>query len=381
MKLIIKKSELYQAIGDVMKAVSTRNLTIPALSTIKIVVESDKVILTGSNSDISIVSTIPAKVEKTQLAEIEKEGAVCVSAKYFAEIIRKLPSDMVEISADENFKLHINANGSKFNLNGMDPDEYPLLPKINAGDVSFKVKSNVLKSMIKNTIFAVYTEQSRPILTGANWTIKDGIITTVVTDSHRLVKYPITIIEGDKVDVTLNIPGASLRELEKLLYDDDSDVTILSTQNHVLFQLEDLLFYSRLLEGTYPDTSKFMSIKCFTTVSINKNKLIGAVDRAALLAKESKNHTFPITIEIAPDKPVRISSQNPEIGEIEEFVECDVEGDELKISASSKYILEALNALESDQIVIKFSGDIKPFIIQEKDKDEIIHLILPVRTL
>ncbi|MCA1064554.1 DNA polymerase III subunit beta (plasmid) [Rossellomorea sp. AcN35-11] len=374
MKFLIKKDALVEVYGDVSKAIASKN-TIPALNTVKMVVSEKEVTLTGSNSDISIEATIPTEKDGEEIVSVKKTGSVCVNAKIFGDIIKKLPTDMATITVKDNFKTTIESNGTRFNLNGLDADEYPQLPSVNATDGSvYKIKSKALKTLIKKSIFAASTSESRPILTGANWNIKEGTLTSSVTDSHRLVKLPVEI--GGDAESNVTIPGSSLKELEKILLDDESQVKVIITGNQVLFELDNILFYSRQLEGSFPDVSRLIPDEHQTQVTIKIKDLKASVDRASVLTRDKTN---VVKIE-SKDGLLVISSDNPEIGTIEDEVKCQIEGEELKLSASAKYIMDMLNALDGDDVVINFNGAMKPFIANEKDNNNIVHLILPVRT-
>lgn len=378
MKINVNKAILLEVFGDVNKAVGTKT-TIPILTSVKLVAdkESNKLTLTGSNSDISIQATIPAELDGKQVLEIKEPGQVCLNAKFFGEIIRKAPTDTINIQVGDNFKTVLSSNGSKFNLNGLDAEDYPKLPTVNEKDgSSYKVQSKALKELIKKSIFAASTSESRPILTGANWMIADGILTNTVTDSHRLVKIPVEV-EGDE-ESNVTLPGSSLKELEKILFDDETTVNVVITGNQVLFEVDSILFYSRLLEGSFPDTSRLIPEDHKTTIVLNRQNLFSAIDRATVLATSDKTNV--IKIQSLDDK-LLISSSNQEIGTVEEEVAYEsYEGDALEISASAKYMKEMLNALAEDTVVFHFNGAMRPFTINNKEDENDLHLILPVRT-
>lgn len=377
MKFIIQRERLVQSVQDVMKAVTSRT-TIPILTGIKITASEQGVTLTGSDSDISIKSSIPKEEEGDEIVEIKETGAVVLQAKYFGEIVKKLPTDYVEFEVQNHFQVVIRSGKSEFNLNGQDADEYPHLPQIEEEN-SFKIPTDLLKNMIRQTVFAVSTSETRPILTGVNWRIANNELICVATDSHRLALRKAHVeCETDK-SFNVVIPGKSLNELSKTLDDSNEPVEIVITENQVLFKAKNLLFFSRLLEGNYPDTSRLIPAESKTTVVINTKEFLHSIDRASLLARESRNNVVRCATQT--DKTIEISSNSPEIGKVIEELQCQsIEGEDLKISFSSKYVMDALKALEGTEIKINFTGAMRPFIIRPLNDESILQLILPVRT-
>lgn len=379
MKFVIQKDRLVQSVQDVMKAVSSRT-TIPILTGIKIVADDQGVSLTGSDSDISIKSFIPTVEEDIQIATIQESGAVVLQAKFFSEIVKKLPLDTVEIEVTNksNYQTVIRSGQTEFNLNGLDPDEYPHLPQIEDGNV-FQLPADLMKTIIRQTVFAVSTSETRPILTGVNWKVEGNELTCVATDSHRLALRKAAVETEFKEAHSVVIPGKSLSELSKILDDTSDPVEIVFTENQVLFKMKHILFFSRLLEGNYPETSRLIPTDSKTMIELNTKEFLQAIDRASLLAREGRNNVVKLcTIE---QNEIEISSNSPEIGKVIELVKSQrIEGEELKISFSAKYMMDALKALEDTEIRIQFTGAMRPFVIRPLMDDSILQLILPVRT-
>lgn len=377
MKFNIQRERLVESVQDVMKAVASRT-TIPILTGIKITATEEGVTLTGSDSDISIESFIPREEEGNEIVEVTEPGAIVLQAKYLGEIVKKLPTEYVDFEVQNRFQVIIRSGMSEFNLIGQDADEYPLLPQIEEDHV-FKIPADLLKNVIRQTVFAVSTTETRPILTGVNWKIVDNELVCVATDSHRLALRKARI-EGD-ANQTYNIviPGKSLNELYKTLDDTSDPVEIVITENQILFKAKNWLFFSRLLEGNYPDTSRLIPNDSKTTVVIKTKDFLQSIDRASLLAREHRNNVVRCTT--IDDHTLEITSISPEIGKVVEELPCEsIEGEDLKIAFSAKYVMEALKALEGTDIKINFTGAMRPFIIRPIGDDSILQLILPVRT-
>ncbi|MFT4416912.1 DNA polymerase III subunit beta [Fredinandcohnia humi] len=377
MKFIIQREYLVQSVQDVMKAVSSRT-TIPILTGIKIVASSEGVTLTGSDSDISIESFIPTEEAGDEIVEIKQPGSIVLQARFFSEIVKKLPKDTVEIEVHPNLLTVIRSGKAEFNLNGLDADEYPHLPQIEENNV-FKIPADLLKNMIRQTVFAVSTSETRPILTGVNWKVENNELNCIATDSHRLAMRTARIETENTRSYNAVIPGKSLNELSKILDDTNDLVDIVITENQVLFKTKHLLFFSRLLDGNYPDTSRLIPTESKTEVVLATKEFLQAIDRASLLAREASNNVVKFTT--LPEGVVEISSNSPEIGKvIEEIQSQTVEGEELKISFSAKYMMDALKAIEGSEIKVSFTGAMRPFTIKVLNDETVLHLILPVRT-
>lgn len=377
MKFNILRDRFLNGLNDVMKAVNSKT-TIPILTGIKIDVTNEGINLTGSDADITIQTFIPVEENGEQIINIGETGSIVLQARMFNEIVRKLPTNEVEIEVTNGFATNIRSGKSEFHLIGSDASEYPLLPELSA-DRQFSIPADLLKSIIRETVFAVATSESRPVLTGVNWKVEEDELICIATDSHRLARRKVKL-ENLPTDITsVVIPGKSLNELFKILDDSTNPVQIVLTNQQVLFKTDDVLFFSRLLEGNYPDTSRLIPEDYKTNVTINGKSLLQAIDRASLLAREDRNNV--VRFETLQANTVEISSNSPEIGKVEEQIQVEtLDGEVLKISFSAKYMMEALKAIDGQDVIIQFTGAMRPFIIRSVADDAILQLILPVRT-
>ncbi len=379
MKFIIQRDQLMDSVQDVMKAISSRT-TIPILTGMKLEASQNGVKLTGSDSDISIESFIPEEEDGIVYVENIEPGSVVLQAKYFPDIVRKLPQKTVEIESDNHRNVTIRSGSAEFHLNGQDPEEYPQLPQLHTED-SFELPIDLLKNLIRQTVFAVSTSETRPILTGVNVRIEEGVLHFVATDSHRLASRQIPLGESEeRLELpSIVIPGKSLTELNKILDDSQDKIEISVTENQVLFRTKHLYFLSRLLDGNYPETSRLIPEQSKTIVKIGTKELLQSVDRASLLAKENRNNVVRLITK--EDNEIEINGNSPEVGNvIEEVIADSVEGEDLKISFSSKYMMDALKAIDYDQVKVEFTGAMRPFLIRPVDDEQVLQLILPVRT-
>lgn len=376
MKISIKRQYFIEQLNHCLKAISPRT-TLPILSGIKIDVSNDQMVLTGSDSEISIEITIPTEVDNEEVLEIEEPGSVVLTGRFFVDIIKKLSGDFVELETNDHYSTKITAGKSEFNLSGQDANQYPLLPEVNEAD-SLVMPSTVLKTIINQTNFAVSLSETRPVLTGVSWLFKEDHISFTATDSHRLALRKL-------LDKTFNtdtsnaiIPGKSLSELSKILSDSDEDVEINLSQNQVLFTYGNMRFISRLLEGNYPDTTRLFPENYETKVNVNNAEFYHAIDRVSLLAREGGNNVIRMSVE---NGNVELTSNSPEVGTVNEEVTASaIEGEDIKISFNSKYMMDALRAIQSEDVTVEFFGTMRPFTITPSDSEEVVQLILPIRT-
>ncbi|MFP7170621.1 DNA polymerase III subunit beta [Terribacillus sp. 7520-G] len=379
MKFVIQRDRLLASIQDVVKAISSRT-AIPILTGMKIEAKEDGITLTGSDSDISIESFIPKEEDGIVYVEQIEPGSIVLQAKYFPEIVRKVPMNAVEIESDAQLNVTIRSGSAEFKLNGQDADEYPQLPKLHSED-SFELPADLLKNVIKETVFAVSTQETRPLLTGVNVRVQDDDLHFVATDSHRLAsrRIPVSTNEAALGFQNVVIPGKSLTELNKILDENQDPVEIRITNNQILFRTKHLYFLSRLLEGNYPDTSRLIPTESKTSLQIDTKELLRSIDRASLLAKENRNNVVKLVTQESGQ--LEISSNSPEVGRVvEEVTVQEISGEELRISFSAKYMMDALKVIESEQVKIEFTGAMRPFLIRPTDDEDLLQLITPVRT-
>jgi DNA polymerase-3 subunit beta len=369
---------LNESIQHVSKAISSRT-AIPILTGIKIDVQPNGVTLTASDTEISIQSFIPPEKDGTATVEVITPGSVVLPAKFFTEIIKKLPSRDVTIEVKENFLTWIRSGSAEIQIVGLDPEEYPLLPQLEENEV-LNVSSDLLKAMIRQTTFAVSTSETSPILTGVLWNFSQDRLKLIACDRLRMASRESHIDSNNSLNFqNIVIAGKSLNELNKLLPDQNMMVDIVVANNQVLFKMDTILFYTRMLDGTYPDTSKLIPQSFQTELTIDTRKLADAIDRAYLLSREEKTNIVKMTLK--DENTVEISSSSSELGKVKEEIDAHtLSGELLSISFNSKYMLDALKVIDSDYIQICFRGAMQPIIMKPEDHSNMLHLIMPYRT-
>ena len=375
MKFTVNRNLFLDNLNNVMHAISSR-ATIPILSGIKLNLTETELLLTGSDTDISIEIKIPVSEDLT----VDSTGSVVLPARFFSEIIRRLPGKEFSLEVKESFQTQIISENSEFTINGLDANNYPRLPEI-PDESSFVISGKTFREIINETQFAVATQESRLVLTGVHFTFSPDKIHAVATDSHRLSSRALTLENGPQAKTDLIIPGKSLLELARIIGETDPEIKVCPGENQVLFEIGNILFYSRLLEGSYPDTERLIPTDSTTTVEFDLMELSSALDRASLLTHAGRNNVVDLTLD-TEKQSAKLSGESAEIGNVEEDVSFKkLEGNNLKISFNPDYLRDALKASVTDSVIMDFTQPLRPFTVNP-DKTDInfVQLITPVRT-
>ncbi|AWM74484.1 DNA polymerase III subunit beta [Lactobacillus kullabergensis] len=375
MKFTVNRNLFLDNLNNVMHAISSR-ATIPILSGIKINLTEDELLLTGSDTDISIEIKIPVSEDLT----VVSTGSIVLPARFFSEIIRRLPGKEFSLEVKESFQTQIISENSEFTINGLDANNYPRLPEI-PDESSFVISGKTFREIINETQFAVATQESRLVLTGVHFTFSPDKIHAVATDSHRLSSRALTLENGPQAKTDLIIPGKSLLELARIIGETDPEIKVCPGENQVLFEIGNILFYSRLLEGSYPDTERLIPTDSTTTVEFDLMELSSALDRASLLTHAGRNNVVDLTLD-TEKQSAKLSGESAEIGNVEEDVSFKkLDGNNLKISFNPDYLRDALKASVTDSVIMDFTQPLRPFTVNPDKTDiDFVQLITPVRT-
>lgn len=372
MKLSCYKMDLNYAVQVVHKAISIRG-NMPILTGIYLSAQDDKLTLQATDYELGISCTIDA--------DVETSGEIVLSGKYFQELVKKLPGDTVNISQSQGDNtVEISSNKSKFNLLNMSAEEFPEMLKLHAKAYevnSIKVKDNILKELIKKTVFACANDESNPIYTGVLFenTLED--IRMAATNTHRLAVKKLSQNDNDKLS-RLIIPSKALNELARLLVSDvPAEVEIFWDKNKIAFIFDNIYFEIRLIEGKYPEYSKIIP-ESFRTISILETvAFYNAVERVALIAKEGDYNNIKFTFG---KDIVNLTSNTPGIGKAFESIPIKIDGDEIELTFNAKYILDILKNITSQNIIFSLNTPLSAASIRPEDDEEYIYIITPVRT-
>ena len=374
MKFTIKKDLLLDALTKVSKAISTKNL-IPVLAGIKFELKKKKLILTASDNDITIQTTIES--ENDEDFKIDREGSIIIQGKYILEIVRKLRDEYINIEVIDELKILIYTENSEFNLNGISETEYPNIG-LEESKKKIDIKVGTLKSIVYQTAFASSNEESKPVLTGINFNIVGDILECNSTDSYRLARKIIHLDKSSEENYNIVIPSHNLLECTRILTNDEELVELHIFNNKILFKTGNLKFESRLINGTYPNTSNLLPENSFLVISTKLLDFYDVIDRVSILTSDKEKNI--VTLETSGNTLI-LKSSSVEIGRVEEKMAIQKNNDEnIKISFSAKYMMEALKSFSTETVDLHFVGEIKPILIKSSEDESLTQLVLPIRT-
>lgn len=364
MKAFCEGIDLSDAVLKVVKACATKTVT-PVLECIKISARNDKLIIVATDGEISI--------QKNIKAEIYEEGDVCVPGRYFSDFIKKLEGVQITLSSDDK-KMDIIYADSQTAMQVLSANDFPKIDT-DINENSFSMKTADLKKFINATSFCCAGDDSRPILKGCQFVIKGKEIFVTALDGFRLATIKGELISSTG-DMEIVCPARTLNEIEKMI-DGDGTTEIFVQKGRILVEVDDTVLTSRLYNGDFIKKDNIIPKDFTTRVKVDKSALKASIERAAILVRSDKNSL--IIFDISSDK-IEISS-NSEIGSVQEPVKAETNGKDIKIAMNSKFIIEAVNALDEDKLVLSFNSQIQPFICENAENKERLYLILPVRTM
>lgn len=363
MKLVCKKANLLNGVQIVSKAVPGKT-TMPILECILIDASKGEIKLTANDMELGIETIIDG--------DIVEKGIIALDAKIFLEIVRKLPDNMITIETDDNLNTVITCEKAKFNIVGKSGEDFSYLPQIEKNN-NVVISQFTLKEVIRQTIFSIAYNENNKLMTGELFEIKDNNLKVVSLDGHRISLRNIELKDSyDPIKVV--VPGKTLNEISKILTGEaDKDVTIYFTDKHILFEFDQTVVLSRLIEGEYFKIDQMLSTDYETKMNINKKEFLNCIDRATLLVKEGDKK--PIIMNITDsDMELKINST---IGSMNENIDITKEGKDIMIGFNPKFLIDALKVIDDEEIDIYMVNPKAPCIIRD-EQNSYLYLILPV---
>lgn len=365
MKMKCNRRDLTEAVSLVEKAVPV-STPISVLEGIFVEAKENAFKLVGNNMDLGIECFIPA--------EVSEKGLAMVRASLFSNAVKKLPDteEDVFIEIDEKDNLKIECGYAKFNFTTSSAEEFPQLSQV-LNAKSFEIKENVLKSMIKQTAYAVSVKEDKPVLTGLLFDIEDGNINVVGCDGFRVA------IRSEQIENTENIkfifPGKNAKELLGILGESDELVKVSVNENNVKFVTDRCIFVSRVIDGEYLNYKSVANHKNTLEFTVERRKILNSIDRAATIVNEaSKSH---VLLDI-DETSVSIDCESV-MGKVKDKFNIDMQGEPMQIAFNPKYLIEAFKNIDDEKIKISFSTPVTPAVIRPMDGEKYIYIILPVR--
>ncbi len=363
MKIICSKSNLVKGVSIVSKAVPSKT-TMPILECILIDATTDIIKFTANDMELGIETVVEG--------EIIKKGVVAIDARIFSEIVRKLPDNEVVIECDEHLQTTITCEKAKFNISSKSGEDFSYLPYVEKKE-AITLSQFTLKEIIRQTIFSISDNDSNKLMTGELFQIEDNMLKVVSLDGHR-ISIRKTELKDSYQPIKVVVPGKTLMEVSKILSGEvESEVIISFTNNHIVFEFDNTLVVSRLIEGEYFRIDQMLSSDYETKVKINKRELLNCIDRATLLVKEGDKK--PIIINIGNEvMQLKMKSQ---IGSMDEEILISKEGKDLLIGFNPKFLIDALRVIEDEEVTLYLMNPKAPCFIKD-EKETYIYLILPV---
>lgn len=362
MKIKIDQKKLAKHINIAQKGISSRT-TLQILDGILLEARNGRLKLTATDLEVSIETYLDC--------DIEIEGSIVINSRLFGDIVKKLPHADIYLEVKEN-NINIKCENSEFNIIGGSPREYPDLPIILEQD-NFEIQKDLFKNAIRQTVFATIQDETRPSLSGVLFEIEEGKISFVALDGYRLSLRQIPMNSNENIKII--VPGRILNEINKILDESEDNIQIAIAPGHVMFNIGDTVVYSRLLEGQFLNYKEIIRSEHKTSVIMDKRELQNSLERASLLAKEEKANLVKFTIR---NDEIVINS-NTEIGNVNEKINTNTKGEELSIAFNSRYILEGIKIIDSEEIELNFMGSLNPCIIKPLQDENYTYLVLPVR--
>ena len=368
MKIVCYKENILKALNSVVKGVASKT-TMPILEGILIQTNDNEIKLTSYDLEIGI--------EYIMECEVKEQGSTVVNAIMFSEIIKKLPDTEIYISLNENNLLEIECEGSLYKLTTMNPDEFPELPKIEVEN-SIELEQNMLKNMIRKTIFAVSSEENRPIFTGCLFEVENNKLNVVAVDGFRLALRSIYL--PTKVnDFKAVIPGRTLNEINKILLDSFDRIRIGIAKNQALFEMENCKVVTRILDGEFLNYKSVIPNSWETRIKVNKNSLQNSFERISLISSSSieKEKKYPVKVSVDIGK-ITISCTN-QTGDAKEEIYIKKKKKNIEVGFNPKYFLDSLKVIEDEEVFVEFGTNISPCLIKSVENNEYVYMILPIR--
>ncbi len=363
MKFICKKNEINEALNNVSRAVPQKS-PIAALNLIKLTLAKTRLELTGYDLELGISTKISVQSDDM--------GCFLIEARLFSEIVRKMPSEDIEIEVASNYTVTIKGGRAEYNISSESADAYPVIPDYNSGD-NFTLPQALLKNMIDQTIFAVAVTENRPILTGELFDIVDGVFNLVAIDGYRLA------IRTEKINTENQyhfvVKAKTLYEVSKLLKDDDSLVTVHYSKKHISFEISGYIVISRLLEGEFHNYKGSLPRGYSTEIIVNTSDFINALERCMLLINDKNKAPVRITFG---NSQAKISCATG-IGKFFDELNVDISGNVVEIGFNGRYLLDALKSAQSDTVKFRLGDARSPMKIMPVDGESYTFLVLPLK--
>jgi len=370
MKFTITRQNLHQGLAAVSASIPSKT-TLPVLSNILLEVRDDGVWMSGTDLDVAVRVRAPA--------DVDEAGSLTAPGKKLQEIARELPDQPVEVTVRGD-QLELKCGRSAFKLNGLPSEEFPTLPGVDFQE-GWSITGKELQRLIHHTSFAVSTEESRPILNGVLWELRDGLMRMVATNGHRLARMAVPAGPATATSADFIVPPAALQQVQRLFKSEDQ-LEVARDGNHLGFRAGGTEVYTRLIEGTYPNYEQVIPKDNDRIAIVDKGMLESSVRRMAVVASDQ---THRIRLVFEKDR-VHLNVLTPDLGEGQDELELHFDGPELEIGFNANYLLEVLRYMPTDEVKMTFkaperAATLEPISPDAEDTIDYLCLVMPLRLL
>ena len=363
MKFTVNKSDITEAVGNIQRAVSTKT-SIPALEGILLGAGEEGLELCAYDLELGITTVIPAFVVEP--------GRAVLSAKLFSDIVRRTPAETITITVDEKNMATLESGYSRFSIIGIPAEEFPELPKL-TDSTQFSMAGSVLKSMIRQTLFAIAESDAKPIHQGSLFNLENGMMDVVSVDGYRLAVRREPVEFSDSLDFV--VPGKTLSEILKLIKETDDPVEISAGRRHILFKIDNYTVISSLLEGEFLNYKAAIPPESQTEVVLKTREAIDSVERVSLLITDRLKS--PVRC-LFGENEIKLNCTTS-MGRASDQIDVEMTGQSVEIGFNNRYLLEALRTTECDEVKVQLGGPLSPMKVVPKEGDSFLFLVLPVR--
>jgi DNA polymerase-3 subunit beta len=363
MKLTIDKAALLEGLQTVQNVVSVRS-TLPILSNALLSAEADGLVLSTTDLEVSVRCKIGAT--------IEREGSTTIPVRRLSSIIRELPESTIELDIDDKNQASISCGSSFFKIVGMAGEEFPPLPTVEEGNFCYHLDQGVFREMLKKTSYAASTDETRYVLNGVLLSFKEGKLTMVATDGRRLALVESEVEFPDDAETSMILPSKAVNELQHALKD-EGDLRIYAKDNQIIFEFNDVMIASKLIDGTYPNFRQVIPAQCEERVAVEREALLTALKRASLITADKASAT-KLTFD---NNQLVIVTSTPDVGEARETIPIKYTGKEITVAFNPDYMMDPLKNLANDEIAVELTDSLSPGVI--KCDIPFLYVLMPMR--
>lgn len=366
MKLSVTQENLHRALATVSRIVGS-STTLPVLSNVLLGTDGTRLKLSGTNLELGINYWIGAKVEKP--------GSITVPARLLNEFIANLPSQAIKLELDKN-SLKLESDNFSSSLNGIDPEEFPSIPEVKKG-TTLKIPASDFKAAAMQVVVVASSDDARPVLNGVYLFTEGQTLVLAATDSYRLAEKKIKLNSSPAKKINAIIPARTINEIIRIIEGQSENIEITIGENQAQFKIGEAEIISRLIEGEFPDYQKLIPDSAKTSFSLPTSELNGLTKIASLFAAGSGGS---ITVKVKDAGELEITSVANQVGENTSKAQVTLEGEPAELSLNSRYLLDALSVVGTENVKISITGKVNPCLITPTDKKDYLHIIMPLRS-